>query len=119
MKPAIERKPAHALRPSTDNRRNRRKHAPVEETRADLTRPEGWYMQPVNRASAQNPIGWPPRFTPTINTEVQSGGLTPSEKATAAIERGRAEGKWHASGTVPMQHSPKFNKMPGPLNVTR
>lgn len=112
--PKLERKPAHALRPSTDNRRSRRKHAPVEETRADLTRPDGWYMQPVRRASAMHPDGWPPGGAAgVIRSAVRADGLTPSESATKSVEDGRKAGKSYAFGTVPMRGTPKLSKVPG------
>lgn len=72
-------------------------------------RPEGFYLQPVRRASAMHPYGWPPRWEPQIGAlEVKNAdGETQREVATRNRERGLAEGRAYATGTVPMLGTPK------------
>ena len=61
---------------------------------------------------------WPPRFESQIGRIVPHNinGETVSEVARRNRERGLAEGKWSATGTIPMRGTPKNA---GPLGMMR
>ncbi len=93
---------AHLVRPAG----KRAKPAPAA---PEVSRPPGHYLEPVRRASAMHPCGWPPRWKPQIGAlEVKNAdGETQREVATRNRERGLAEGRAYATGTVPMLGTPK------------
>lgn len=74
----------------------------------------GHFTALMREPSAMHPDGWPPGgASGVLRTEALGGGLTASEAASAAIEKGRNAGRWYASGTVSLPNTPKNSRVPG------
>ena len=74
----------------------------------------GWFTELMR---AHN---WPPRFRSQIDriVPINVNGETAREVATRSRERGLAEGKWHATGTIPIGKSPRDSRPVGYLVAT-
>jgi hypothetical protein len=63
--------------------------------------PPGYFTELIRRHD------WPPSFEPMQHvSSLLASGMTLSEQASALIERGRAQGRGYASGTIPLTRTP-------------